>query len=93
MTQAGATAAPVTVDYTSSTLFTSLTAASASAVKVGVCVTAQGRTDDTGALTARAIAVSAPTNGTCQSGFGGRGFGGGRGTGGGAPSTAGAGNA
>ena len=33
---------------------------------------AQGRTDDTGALTARTIAVSAPTNGACQGGFGGR---------------------
>ncbi|GAA2742461.1 hypothetical protein GCM10009868_12520 [Terrabacter aerolatus] len=86
----GGAVTPLTVDYTSSTTFTRLAAASASAVKVGVCVTAQGRTDDTGALTARSIAVSAPTNGTCQSGFGGR-FGGGRGTG--APSTAGAGNA
>ncbi|GAA2479225.1 DUF5666 domain-containing protein [Terrabacter carboxydivorans] len=87
-----ASSSPVTVTYTSSTVFTRLAAANASAVRVGVCVTAQGRTDDTGALTARAVAISAPTNGTCQSGFGGRGFGGGRGTGG-ATSTAGAGNA
>lgn len=103
--QPGATAtAPISVTYTSSTVFTRLTAASASAVKVGVCVTAQGRTDDTGAMTARTITVSAATNGTCESGFGGRGPGGGRGAGGGAgngggggtggaTSTAGAGNA
>ncbi len=78
------TTAPISVTYTSSTVFTRLTAASASAVKVGVCVAAQGRTDDTGAVTARTIAVSAPTNGTCVSGFGGRGLGGGgRGTSGG----------
>lgn len=84
--------APFTVTYTSSTVFTRLANADASAVKAGVCVTAQGRTDDTGALTATSIAVSAPTNGGCLGGFGGRGFGG-RGPGGGASSTTGAGNA
>jgi hypothetical protein len=61
---------PVTVTYTSSTVFTRLSPATASAVRVGVCLTAQGRTDDTGALTASAVAVSAPTNGTCVTGFG-----------------------
>ncbi|GAA2154572.1 hypothetical protein FHX52_1505 [Humibacillus xanthopallidus] len=71
---------PVTVTYTSSTVFTRLSRSAASAVKVGVCLSAQGRTDDTGALTAAAVTVSAPTKGTCQTGFG-RGFGGGQGAG------------
>lgn len=83
--------APFSVTYSSSTVFTRLASADASAVKVGVCVAAQGRTDDTGALTATTLAVSAPTNGSCLGGFGGRGFGGGRGPG--ATSTAGVGNA
>lgn len=71
---------PVTVTYSSSTTFTRLTAATSAAVKVGICLTAQGRTDDTGALTAASVTVSAPTKGTCQTGFG-RGLGAGQGAG------------
>ena len=69
---------PVTVKYTSSTVFTRLSRSTESAVKVGVCLSAQGRTDDTGALTAVAVTVSAPQRGSCQTGFG-RGFGAGQG--------------
>ena len=61
---------PVTVTYTSSTVFTRLDHATASAVRVGVCLSAQGRTDDTGALTASAVSVSTPSNGTCVTGIG-----------------------
>lgn len=71
---------PVTVTYTSSTVFTRLSRAAASVVKVGVCLSAQGRADDTGALTAAAVTVSAPQKGSCQNGFG-RGFGAGQGAG------------
>lgn len=65
----------VTVTWGSSTIFTKLQAGSASDVVVGVCVLAQGKTDDTGALTARTIAVSPAVDGTCTTGFGGRGAG------------------
>jgi hypothetical protein len=68
----GATAAntaPVTVTYTPSTTFTTLEKAAASAVRVGVCLTAFGKTDDTGAVTATAVQVSPPVGGTCTTGF------------------------
>lgn len=55
----------VTVTWTSSTNFTTLASASASAVKVGVCLSASGRADDTGAVTATAITLSSPINGSC----------------------------
>jgi hypothetical protein len=62
----------VTVTWASSTTFTKLQAGAASDVVVGVCVLAQGKTDDTGALTATTIAVSPAVNGACPTGFGGR---------------------
>jgi hypothetical protein len=60
---------PVTVTYAATTTFTSLGSAAASAVKVGVCVTALGKTDDTGAVTATSIQVSQPVGGSCTTGF------------------------
>jgi hypothetical protein len=81
---------PVTVTYTPSTVFTRLSQVTASAIKVGVCLSAQGRTDDTGALTAVAVTVSAPTKGACQVGLG-RGFGGTQGSGQGSAQASGAG--
>ena len=81
---AGTPLAPVTVTWDSATTFTRLQAAAATAVKVGVCVTAIGKTDSTGALTAMSMQVSQPVGGSCTTGrgFGGRGgFGGGTGTG------------
>jgi hypothetical protein len=61
-----------------------------SALKVGLCATANGKTDSTGAVTATAVALSTATSAGCEAGFGG-GFGGRRsGPGGGASSSAGA---
>jgi hypothetical protein len=57
------TAVTVTVD--SATTYTSTVKAVASDVKVGVCVVANGTTDDTGAVTARTIALSQPRDGQC----------------------------
>jgi hypothetical protein len=73
-----ATPSMVTVTTTGATSYQQTGAATKAALKVGQCATAIGSTDDTGAVTARSIAVSPPTNGTC--GFGG--FGGFRGRGG-----------
>jgi hypothetical protein len=44
---------------------------------VGLCVTAIGPADSTGAVTATSISIRPATNGSCFGGFGGRGgFGG-----------------
>jgi hypothetical protein len=69
----GNSAHTITVTYGPSTTFTTLRAGAASDVVVGVCVLAQGKTDDTGALTATTIAVSPAVNGACTTGFGPRG--------------------
>jgi len=58
-------ATPVTVTVGSATTYTTTASAAAADVKVGVCVTANGTTDDTGAVTAKTIAVSQPENGQC----------------------------
>ncbi len=79
----GSTATTVSVAVTTSaaTTFSTTAAATASDVKVGTCVRATGKTDDTGAITATSVAVSAPVNGVCgavflRSGGAGGGFGG-----------------
>jgi len=59
------TTTPVTVSVDGSTTYTTTATGSASDVKVGVCVAANGTTDDTGAVTARRIAVSQPEDGQC----------------------------
>jgi hypothetical protein len=64
----------ITVDTSASTKYTSTEKASSTAVKVGRCVTSQGKADSTGAIAATSIAVTDPVNGQC--GFGG--FGGGQ---------------
>jgi hypothetical protein len=66
-------ASAVTVTYAASTTFSTLTKAAASSVKVGVCLTAVGKTDDTGAVTASAVQVSQPVDGSCTTGFRGAG--------------------
>lgn len=70
----GSTAAPQktaeTVTWSSSTTFTAQRAATAAAVQVGQCMTAVGKSDDTGAVTATRITISAPVDGSCTSGFG-----------------------
>lgn len=74
----------------SSTSFTQTVTATSSALAVGDCVAAVGPSDDTGAVTAKTIAVSKPgPNGCTLGGFGGRGFrgaGNGGGEGAGTPS-------
>ncbi|GAB3072348.1 hypothetical protein GCM10027053_41770 [Intrasporangium mesophilum] len=64
-----AATSPVTVTYAASTTFTTAGKASASAVKVGVCLTAFGKADDTGAVTATTIQLSQPVDGSCTTGF------------------------
>jgi hypothetical protein len=53
-----------TVDTTASTTSKSL--------KVGLCVTAQGKADSSGAVTATSVRISNPVSGNCTLGFGGR---------------------
>jgi len=55
----------VTVSTSDDTTFSTTAAASASAVKVGACVTSMGKADDTGAITATTIAISQKTDGEC----------------------------
>jgi len=74
-----ATTTSVTVTVSGSTTYTSTEKTDASSVKAGVCVTATGQADDTGAVSAESIAVSQPVDGEC--GFGGVGRGAGTGTG------------
>lgn len=88
------TAHSTRVTYTSSTTFTKRAASTSAAVKVGVCVVAQGKSDDTGALTATSMSISQPVDGSCQNVFTGRGgsgrgpgYGGGNGSGSSAGST------
>lgn len=59
------TTTPVTVTVDASTTYTTTATGSAADVKVGVCVLANGSTDDTGAVTAQTIAVSQPQDGQC----------------------------
>jgi hypothetical protein len=65
----------VTVD--SSTTYTITKTAKTSAIKVGLCLTAQGATDSKGTVNATTIALTAKGDDGCSSGFGG--FGGFRG--------------
>ena len=81
-TSSTATASPTTttvaVTTTSSTTYTAQKAGAATDVAVGVCASALGKADDTGAVTATSITLRPATNGACTTGFGG-GPGGGRG--------------
>ncbi|MDQ1733079.1 MAG: hypothetical protein QOK10_3238 [Pseudonocardiales bacterium] len=58
----------ITVTTTSTTIYRQTLKSTASAVKVGRCVTALGKADDTGAITATAISVSPKENGSCAGG-------------------------
>ena len=74
--QGSATATPSTVDRTvtvaASTKITTDAATTASSLKVGRCVSAQGSSDSSGTVAATSVRISDPTNGQCG------GFGGGR---------------
>ena len=69
---------------TPTTTYTTTQTGTAAAIVVGQCARATGTADSTGAIAAKSLTISAPTNGTCTSGFGfrggaGGGFGGGQG--------------
>jgi Domain of unknown function (DUF5666) len=72
------TAAPTTrtVQTSTATTYTRTGAANAKALVVGLCVTALGKASDTGSIAATSIALRPAENGSCSSGFGGRGPGG-----------------
>lgn len=71
-------AVTTTVTVSSSTTYTKTTSATSAALAVGECVAAVGPSDDTGAVTAKTIAISKPGKNGCTFGFGGgRGFRGG----------------
>jgi hypothetical protein len=59
---------PVTVTYAGSTTFLTTAAAKATSIKVGSCLRATGKTDDTGTLTATTMTVSTPVDGSCTFG-------------------------
>lgn len=78
--QTGATSdVQVTVD--ANTTYGKTVTANSSALKVGECVAATGQTDDTGAVTARTIAISQPGPNGCTLGTGQRGAAGNGGSG------------
>jgi len=55
-----------TVTVTSSTKITTEAATTATSIKVGKCVTAEGKTDSTGAVTASQVRITDPVNGECS---------------------------
>jgi len=61
--------AKVSVEVGSTTTVTTTRSASASALKVGKCVSATGKSDDTGAVSASRISLSDPVDGECTGGF------------------------
>ena len=72
-----ATETDITVITSSASKYLKTVTASASALKVGLCITAVGTANSIGAVAARSIRASEPGPGGCVSGFAGRGgFGG-----------------
>lgn len=67
-----------TVTTTATTVYLQTASATDSALKVGQCLTAIGKTGDTGAVAATSLAVRAPGPQGCTTGFRGRGMGGGQ---------------
>ncbi len=59
------------VTVSDDTTYTATADAASDALKAGVCVTARGESDDTGALTAESISISEASDGECTTGFGG----------------------
>src|SRR5262245_8418185 len=55
-----------TVTVTSDTRITTEAATTATSVKVGKCVTAEGKADPTGAVTATQVRITDPVNGQCS---------------------------
>jgi hypothetical protein len=67
------TATDITVITTSASKYLKTVTASASALKVGLCITAVGTANSIGAVAARSIRISQPGPSGCVTGFGGRG--------------------
>ncbi|RNL63084.1 hypothetical protein EFK50_15335 [Nocardioides marmoriginsengisoli] len=63
------TSTEVTVTVGKATTYRTTAPGSAADVKVGVCVNADGKTDDTGAVTATRIAVTPTVEGECSGGM------------------------
>jgi hypothetical protein len=62
-----------TVTVASSTKITTEASTTSSSVKVGKCVTAQGKADSSGTVAATSVRIADPVNGQCTMTFGGRG--------------------
>jgi hypothetical protein len=60
----------VTVTLSGDTAYTRQTKAGTTAIATGKCVFATGKTDSTGAVTASALRLSAPVDGSCAFGGG-----------------------
>lgn len=67
---------PVAVTTSATTTVTTTRAAAAADIKVGLCASAQGQTDQTGAMTATSITLRDAVNGACTNAADGSGFGG-----------------
>ena len=68
-----ATETDITVITSSASKYLKTVTASASALKVGLCITAVGTANSIGAVAARSIRISQPGPSGCVTGFGGRG--------------------
>jgi len=64
-----------TVTYATTTTITQTSTGSLANVTPGLCITATGTKDATGALVATTVLLSAPVSGSCTTGFGGGGGG------------------
>jgi hypothetical protein len=67
-----------TVKTSAATTYSLTGPANAKALVVGQCVTAMGKADSTGSVAATSIMLQPAENGSCSSGFGGRGPGNGQ---------------
>jgi len=69
--QSGSRPSKVSVSVDGSTTYTTTKTGDAADLKVGLCVSATGKSDDTGAVAASDIAISKPVDGSCTGGAGG----------------------
>ncbi|MGH9059506.1 MAG: DUF5666 domain-containing protein [Acidimicrobiales bacterium] len=60
----------ITVSLGSSTIYSETQSATSGQLAVGDCVTANGSSDSTGAITARSVAITSTGGQTCSTGFG-----------------------
>ena len=62
---ASASATPTQVTLTSKTVITKTVKTTSASLKVGLCASAQGKTDSTGAVTATSIRLTSASKGSC----------------------------